>query len=106
MVLNISTFSISRPSKINPNWYFWYANKLYGNPGCKDGREQMFRQEGLFLCNNFSIEKLKLNGIEDFGIFMAIWFILRSFGIFYVLWAYFSRLGMLYQKIWQPCIPT
>jgi hypothetical protein len=25
-------FGIPRPSKINPNWEFWYENVPYGNP--------------------------------------------------------------------------
>jgi hypothetical protein len=25
----------SRPSKINPNWDFWYENKPSGNPGLR-----------------------------------------------------------------------
>jgi hypothetical protein len=31
--LNISTFSDLRPSKIYPNWDFWFENKPPGNPG-------------------------------------------------------------------------
>jgi hypothetical protein len=30
---NIPAFSIIRPSKIYPNWYFWFENKPSGNPG-------------------------------------------------------------------------
>jgi hypothetical protein len=30
---NISTFSHPRPSKIYPNWDFWFENKPSGNPG-------------------------------------------------------------------------
>jgi hypothetical protein len=26
-------FSIARPSKIDPNWDFWFENKPSGNPG-------------------------------------------------------------------------
>jgi hypothetical protein len=26
------TFSIARPTKIYPNWYFWFENKSSGNP--------------------------------------------------------------------------
>jgi hypothetical protein len=29
---NITTFSISRPSKFYPNWDFWFENKPSGNP--------------------------------------------------------------------------
>jgi hypothetical protein len=29
---NITTFSIPRPSKIYPNWYFWFENIPSGNP--------------------------------------------------------------------------
>jgi hypothetical protein len=29
----ILTFSIPRPSKIYPNWVFWFENKPSGNPG-------------------------------------------------------------------------
>jgi hypothetical protein len=29
---NTSTFSIPRPSKIYPNWDFWFKNKASGNP--------------------------------------------------------------------------
>jgi hypothetical protein len=29
---NISTFSNVRPSKIYPNWYFWFEKKPSGNP--------------------------------------------------------------------------
>jgi hypothetical protein len=29
---NISTFSHPRPSKICPNWYFWFENEPSGNP--------------------------------------------------------------------------
>jgi hypothetical protein len=28
----MSTFSNLRPSKIYPNWYFWFENKPSGNP--------------------------------------------------------------------------
>jgi hypothetical protein len=31
--LNISTFSNLRPSKIYPNWDFWFEKKPSGNPG-------------------------------------------------------------------------
>jgi hypothetical protein len=30
---NIPTFSIPKPFKIYPNWYFWFENKPSGNPG-------------------------------------------------------------------------
>jgi hypothetical protein len=30
---NIKTFSIPRPSKMCPNWDFWFENKPSGNPG-------------------------------------------------------------------------
>jgi hypothetical protein len=30
---NIFTFSNQRPSKIYPNWDFWFQNKPSGNPG-------------------------------------------------------------------------
>jgi hypothetical protein len=30
---NITTFSIPKPSKIFPNWDFWYENIPSGNPG-------------------------------------------------------------------------
>jgi hypothetical protein len=30
---NILTFSNLRPSKIYPNWDFWFGNKPSGNPG-------------------------------------------------------------------------
>jgi hypothetical protein len=29
---NITTFSIPRPSKIDPNWDIWFENKPSGNP--------------------------------------------------------------------------
>jgi hypothetical protein len=29
---NIPTFFIPRPSKIYPNWNFWFANVTSGNP--------------------------------------------------------------------------
>jgi hypothetical protein len=29
---NKPTFSFPRPSKINPNWDFWYETKASGNP--------------------------------------------------------------------------
>jgi hypothetical protein len=32
-LLNIQTFLILRPSKIYPNWDFWFENKPSGNPG-------------------------------------------------------------------------
>jgi hypothetical protein len=32
MALNISTFSNLTPSKIYPNWYFWFKIKPSGNP--------------------------------------------------------------------------
>jgi hypothetical protein len=28
----MTTFSIPRPSKFYPNWYFWFENKPSGNP--------------------------------------------------------------------------
>jgi hypothetical protein len=34
---NIPSFSILRPSKINPNWDFWFENKPSGNPGVDIG---------------------------------------------------------------------
>jgi hypothetical protein len=30
--MQISTFSIPRPSKIYPNWYLWFENIPSGNP--------------------------------------------------------------------------
>jgi hypothetical protein len=30
--LNRPTSSVSRPSIIYPNWYFWFENKPSGNP--------------------------------------------------------------------------
>jgi hypothetical protein len=32
-VKNMPTFSIARPSKIYPNWDFWFESKPPGNPG-------------------------------------------------------------------------
>jgi hypothetical protein len=32
MLIKKTTFSIPRPSKIYPNWGFWYENKPSGNP--------------------------------------------------------------------------
>jgi hypothetical protein len=32
MAINIPTTSIAGPSKIYPNWYFWFENKQSGNP--------------------------------------------------------------------------
>jgi hypothetical protein len=32
---NILPFSIPRPSKIDPNWDFWFENKPSGNSGGK-----------------------------------------------------------------------
>jgi hypothetical protein len=32
---NITTSSIPRPSKLYPNWDFWFENKPSGNPGEK-----------------------------------------------------------------------
>jgi hypothetical protein len=31
--IHTPTFSIPRPSNINPNWYFWFENIPSGNPG-------------------------------------------------------------------------
>jgi hypothetical protein len=31
-LLQNAAFSIPRPSKMNPNWRFWYENKPPGNP--------------------------------------------------------------------------
>jgi hypothetical protein len=39
MSQNISTFSNVRPSKIYPNWDFWFEKKPYGNPGPTDENE-------------------------------------------------------------------
>jgi hypothetical protein len=33
MALKYTTFSIARPSKIYPNWDFWFENMPSGNPG-------------------------------------------------------------------------
>jgi hypothetical protein len=33
MPINIPTSSIETPSKVYPNWYFWFENKPSGNPG-------------------------------------------------------------------------
>jgi hypothetical protein len=33
MVMKIPASSIARPSKIYPNWYFWFENKPSGNTG-------------------------------------------------------------------------
>jgi hypothetical protein len=32
MAINIPTSSIARPSKMYPNWYFWFGNMPSGNP--------------------------------------------------------------------------
>jgi hypothetical protein len=32
MVIKYTRFSIARPSKIYPNWNFWFENKPSGNP--------------------------------------------------------------------------
>jgi hypothetical protein len=36
--------------------------------------------------------------MDDVGIFVAIWYILRLFGIFMAILVYFSRFSMLYQE--------
>jgi hypothetical protein len=36
--------------------------------------------------------------MEDFGNFVAIWYILWTFGIFRGYMVYFSRFGMLHQE--------
>jgi hypothetical protein len=48
---NITTFSIPRPSKLYPNWDFWFENKPSGNlvctrRDCLDGESKIkaFRQ--------------------------------------------------------------
>jgi hypothetical protein len=33
MAINITTFSNLRPTKIYPNWDFWFEKKPSGNPG-------------------------------------------------------------------------
>jgi hypothetical protein len=40
--LNITTFSIPRPPKFYPNWYFWFENKPSGNPEFGLLRRKMF----------------------------------------------------------------
>jgi hypothetical protein len=37
MVIKYSRFSITRPSKIYPNWDFWFENKPSGNPDLEAG---------------------------------------------------------------------
>jgi hypothetical protein len=39
----ISTFSNLRPSKIYPNWDFWFVKKPSGNPGFEAGAEKRCR---------------------------------------------------------------
>jgi hypothetical protein len=39
---NIPTFSIASPSKIYPNWDFWFENKPPGNPGRHDVRSTLY----------------------------------------------------------------
>jgi hypothetical protein len=38
MALNIPTFSIPTPSKIYPNWDFWFENLPSGNPALHSER--------------------------------------------------------------------
>jgi hypothetical protein len=40
--LNIPTFSIPRPSKIYPDWDFWFENKLSGNPASQQSTNRSF----------------------------------------------------------------
>jgi hypothetical protein len=45
---NIPTSSIARPSKICPNWDFWFENKPPGNP-VRNEHEALPQQESIFL---------------------------------------------------------
>jgi hypothetical protein len=38
---NIPTLSIPRPSKIYPNWYFWFENMPSGNPAPLRNEQQV-----------------------------------------------------------------
>jgi hypothetical protein len=47
---NMPITSIARPSKIYPNWDFWFENMPSGNPALawrppKQGRHQLFRAQ-------------------------------------------------------------
>jgi hypothetical protein len=48
MGINMPTFSILRPSKIYPNWDFWFENIASGNPadGEKEREYKMSPQAG------------------------------------------------------------
>jgi hypothetical protein len=51
---NISTFSSLRPSKVSPNWYFWFENKPSGNPVIDESRAQHRRIVQTKLCPHSS----------------------------------------------------
>jgi hypothetical protein len=42
MAIKYQTLLIPKPSKLYPNWYFWYAKIPSGNPGLGRGAEKDF----------------------------------------------------------------
>jgi hypothetical protein len=53
--LNIPTSSVARPSKIYPNWHFWFENIPSGNPESQSKRS-CFQNvpTAAFVCSAFS----------------------------------------------------
>jgi hypothetical protein len=44
---NIPTLTIKRPSKIYPNWDFWFENKPSGNPVILGGKRRQYQNRFL-----------------------------------------------------------
>jgi hypothetical protein len=64
---NIPTFSILRPSKIYPNWDFWFENISFGNPALDTGMiPALFRHSvGIFLAVLAVCRLLDLNMLTN-----------------------------------------
>jgi hypothetical protein len=93
------TSSIAIPSKIYPNFEFWFENKPSGNPDATSINITAAR----WYIFNPKIPIWVYVGMEMVGTFWghleyiaAIWYILWQFGNLVAIWYVVSR------KIWQP----
>jgi hypothetical protein len=75
---NVPTFSIPRPSKIDPNWDFWYENMPSGNPDADEGFFVWVSESGFLCLWHFEVGAVTLS--------RKCGFVTSLFFYFYFLW--------------------